>query len=60
MSADEAAVTNLLRWQIELAFKRLKSGRALQARDSQLASSWLAAHLVVGLVIDEAVADSRD
>ncbi|WP_408734707.1 transposase [Kozakia baliensis] len=48
-----------LRWQIELAFKRLKSGLgidALQARDSQLARFWLAAHLILGLLIDEAVA----
>ena len=61
MSADNAIATYRLRWQIELAFKRLKSGLgidALPARDSQLARSWLAAYLIVGLLIDEAVADS--
>lgn len=61
MSADNAIATYRLRWQIELAFKRLKSGLgidALPARDSQLARSWLAAYLVFGLLIDEAVADS--
>ncbi|CQR86964.1 transposase [Paracoccus aminovorans] len=61
ISADNAIATYRLRWQIELAFKRLKSGLgidALPARDSQLARSWLAAYLIVGLLIDEAVADS--
>jgi hypothetical protein len=61
MSADHAIATYRLRWQIELAFKRLKSGLgvdALPARDCQLACSWLAAYLIFGLLIDEAVADS--
>ena len=60
MSADNAIATYRLRCQIELAFKRLKSGLGIDvpsARDSQLARSWLAAYLVVGLLIDEAVAD---
>ncbi len=61
MSPDRVVATYRLRWQIELAFKRLKSGLgigALPARDSQLARSWLAAHLIVGLLIDEVVSDS--
>lgn len=61
MSADHVIATYRLRWQIELAFKRLKSGLgidALPARDSQLARSWLAAYLIFGLLIDEPVADS--
>jgi hypothetical protein len=61
MSADTVVASYRLRWQIELAFKRLKSGLgigALPARDSQLARSWLAAHLIAGLLIDEAAADS--
>jgi hypothetical protein len=61
MSADNAIATYRLRWQIELAFKRLKSGLgidALPARDSQLARSWIAAYLIFGLLIDEAVSDS--
>ena len=61
MSAAEVAAPYRMRWQIELAFKRLKSGlgiNALRARDNQLARSWLAAHLILGLLIDEAAADS--
>lgn len=61
MSADNAIATYRLRWQIELAFKRLKSGLGiddLPARDDQLARSWLAAYLIVGLLIDDAVSDS--
>jgi len=57
MSSDHVIATYRLRWQIELAFKRLKSGLgidALLARDSQLARSWLAAYLIFGLLIDEA------
>lgn len=61
MAPEEVAETYRLRWQIELAFKRLKSGLgidALPARDPELARSWIAAHLILGLIIDEAVADS--
>lgn len=52
-----------LRWQIELAFKRLKSGlgiHRLPAKGEQLARSWLLAHLIVALLIDEAVQDVLD
>lgn len=44
-----------LRWQVELAFKRLKSlGHIdrLPAKDPDLARSWLAAHLIVALLLD--------
>jgi len=61
MAPEEVAETYRLRWQIELAFKRLKSGLgidALPARDRELARSWLAAHLILGLIIDEAVSDT--
>lgn len=44
-----------LRWQIELAFKRLKSlvhlGR-VPARNARLARTWLYAHLLFALLID--------
>ncbi len=61
MAPEEVAETYRLRWQIELAFKRLKSGLgidALPARDRELARSWLAAHFILGLIIDEAVSDT--
>lgn len=45
-----------LRWQIELAFKRLKSGlgiHRLVARDPQMARSWLLSHLILALIIED-------
>jgi hypothetical protein len=46
-----------LRWQVELAFKRLKSllgiGR-LPIRSEALARSWLFAHLIMALLIEDA------
>lgn len=44
-----------LRWQVELAFKRLKSLLRidrLPAKDPDLARTWLATHLIVALLID--------
>jgi hypothetical protein len=49
-----------LRWQIELAFKRLKSGLGLDrlpAKSDALARSWLLAHLILALLIDQAARD---
>jgi len=43
------------RWQVELAFKRLKSLLALEelrAFDSELVSAWIHAVLLVALLID--------
>lgn len=63
MTADEVLETYRLRWQIELAFKRLKSGlgiHKLPAKDERLARSWLMAHLILALIIDEAVTDVLD
>lgn len=52
---DKVLALYRMRWQIELAFKRLKSligiGR-LPARDPGLARAWLAAHLIIALLID--------
>lgn len=45
-----------LRWQIELAFKRMKSLMhidKLPARDPQLAKAWLYAHLLVALITEQ-------
>jgi hypothetical protein len=59
---DESATPDQLvalyrwRWQIELAFKRLKSQLhmdKLPAKDPQLARSWLAANLLVALLTDD-------
>ena len=48
-----------LRWQIELAFKRLKSLLHidhLPAKDPDLVRSWILAHLLLALLIDDAAA----
>ena len=63
MTAEAVLNTYRLRWQIELAFKQLKSGlgiHKLPAKDPQLARSWLMAHLILALMIDEAVNDVLD
>ncbi|TWS92692.1 IS4 family transposase [Reyranella sp. CPCC 100927] len=52
-----------LRWQIELAFKRLKSllhFDELQAKHPELARTWLLAHLIAALVIDDHVTEALD
>ncbi|MCZ7938419.1 transposase [Agrobacterium salinitolerans] len=63
MTAEVVLDTYRLRWQVELAFKRLKSGLGidkLPAKDPQLARIWLMAHLILALMIDEAVNDVLD
>ena len=52
-----------LRWQIELAFKRLKSGlgiHRLVARDRQMARSWLLSHLILALIIEDVASEVLD
>jgi len=53
---DEVAALYRLRWQVELAFKRLKSlldfGK-LPARDVDLARTWLFAKLLMALLIED-------
>jgi len=49
-----------LRWQVELAFKRLKSllhMDKLRAKDPDLARAWLYAHLLFALMVEETVAE---
>ena len=49
-----------LRWQIELAFKRLKSILhidRLPAKEPALARAWLNAHLLFALLLDETTAE---
>jgi hypothetical protein len=51
------------RWQIELAFKRLKSllhMDRLPAKNPKLAKAWLAAHLIIALLIDAISPQVRD
>jgi hypothetical protein len=64
-SAAAAEVVRLyrVRWQIELAFKRLKSlgGFAdLQALDPRLARSWLLAHLIAAVLIEASLGGALD
>jgi hypothetical protein len=54
--ATEVLAAYRLRWQVELAFKRMKSllgFNRLPAKDGALARSWLLAHLVFALLIDD-------
>jgi IS4 transposase len=49
-----------LRWQIELAFKRLKSLLhidKLPTRTEQTSRSWLYAHLILALLCDDVSQD---
>jgi hypothetical protein len=65
VSAAEVLEAYRLRWQVELAFKRLKTllglGR-LPAKGETLARSWLLAHLILALLIEDTsrqILDSR-
>lgn len=63
MTAEAVLDVYRMRWQVELAFKRLKSGlgiHKLPAKDPRLARTWLMAHLILTLMIDEAVTDVLD
>jgi len=54
--ADEVLAVYRLRWQIELAFKRLKSLLGmdeLPTRTERASRSWLAAHLIMALLCDD-------
>lgn len=54
--AEEVLAAYRLRWQIELAFKRLKSLihiDRLPTRTAQASRSWLLAHLILALLCDD-------
>lgn len=54
--AEEVLAVYRLRWQIELAFKRLKSLlgiKAIPTRTTQASRSWLYAHLILALLCDD-------
>ena len=62
-SAEEVVRLYRLRWQIELAFKRLKSLGGfddLQAFDPRLARSWLLAHLIAAVLIEASLGEALD
>lgn len=60
VSAAEVLAAYRVRWQVELAFKRLKSLLGLDrlpAKCRALARSWLFAHLIFALLIDDIAQD---
>jgi len=62
-TAEEVARLYRMRWQVELAFKRLKSlggFAALQASDPRLARSWLLAHLIAAVIIETSLGEDLD
>ena len=62
-TAEQVLATYRLRWQVELAFKRLKTGlgiHRLVARDPAMARSWLLAHLILALMIEDATGEVLD
>jgi hypothetical protein len=62
-TAEEVVKLYRLRWQVELAFKRLKSlggFAALPASDPRLARSWLLAHLIAAVLIEASLSEDLD
>ena len=52
-----------LRWQIEIAFKRLKSLLhidRLEAKDPELVRTWILAHIIAALLIEDHAAEALD
>jgi hypothetical protein len=63
VTAEDVVRLYRMRWQIELAFKRLKSlaGFAeLRARDPRLARAWLLAHLIAAVLIETSLGEGLD
>ena len=63
VSPEEVVRLYRLRWQIELAFKRLKSIGGfdeLPAFDPKLARSWLLAHLIAAVLIEASLGEALD
>jgi hypothetical protein len=62
-SAEQVVRLYRMRWQIELAFKRIKSlgGFAeLRADDTRLARAWLLAHLIAVVLIEASLSEGLD
>jgi IS4 transposase len=54
--AEDVLAVYRLRWQIELAFKRLKSLLGMDkipTRTERASRSWLTAHLIMALLCDD-------
>jgi len=61
--AEQLGELYRLRWRIELAFKRLKSLLSLDrlpAKDEGLARTWILAHLIAALLIEDLSPELRD
>lgn len=61
--ADQIFELYRLRWQIEIAFKRLKSQLhidQLPAKDPDLARTWLLAHIIAALLIEDHTSQALD
>lgn len=62
LSAEAVGALYRVRWQVELAIKRLKSLLHLDrlpAKDPALARMWLHAHLLLALVLEEILGDAE-
>jgi hypothetical protein len=62
-SPEQIVAVYRLRWQIELAFKRLKSilhFDELPAKDPKLARTWIAAILIAALLVDRLIPPMAD
>jgi hypothetical protein len=62
-TAEEIIGLYRLRWQIELAFKRLKSLGGfdeLRADDPRLVRSWLLAHLIAAVLVEGSLGEDLD
>ena len=62
-SAEQVLALYRMRWQVELAFKRLKSlsrFAELRAEDPKLARAWLLAHLIAAVLIETSLGDDLD
>ena len=61
--ADQIFELYRLRWQIEIAFKRLKSLLnidRLEAKDPELVRTWLLAHIIAALLIEDHADEALD
>lgn len=62
-SAEQVVALYRMRWQVELAFKRLKSlarFAELRAEDPKLARAWLLAHLIAAVLIETSLGEDLD